>query len=116
MIKRFNEMPHIKQIAILMLCLMNLYGIICLRYCDDNRQKLAAEIAAESGNTATEQERINRVELIAASRPDDWQPTRVYSEPGHTYYPEVLERIAKEQERAKQNAFERYLAEREMRK
>lgn len=59
-------------------------------------------------------EPINRVDLIRASFPDDWKPQYVYSEPGHIAYPEVIERNFKAEKRAEQNAFERFMAEREM--
>lgn len=61
-------------------------------------------------------EPINRVDLIRASFPADWKPQYVYSEPGHIAYPEVIERQKKEEARARQNAFEHYMAMREAQK
>lgn len=110
MTKRFNSLPRIKQFAILLAALMLLRGIVWLRYTDDKRQQLADEIAELASEATQEPERINRVDIIAANRPEDWQPTLVYSDPGKIYYPEVIEAQKKKAKQAENRRLETWRA------
>lgn len=85
-------------------------------YCWFPRPTEEGEIENTAPITTPTPEPIDRVKLLRETYPEDWEPQYVYSEPGHIAYPEVMERMAKEQERAKQNALERYMAEREAQK
>lgn len=72
------------------------------------------EIENTAPITTPTPEPIDRVKLLRETYPDDWKPVYVYSEPGHIAYPEIIERNFKAEKRAEENAFERYMAEREM--
>lgn len=113
-----EALPIRTKLKLLLIALISLITAVTMRVWDYNLELAEAKIeAVKLAETQCSTEApVNRVELLRATYPDDWQPVYVYSEPGHTYYPEVMERIAKEEARARENAFERYLAEREMRK
>lgn len=116
--KHLEALPMYTKFKLLVIALVSLFVAVTMRVWDHSLELAELEIqAVKQAEAQTEQESpVNRVELLRANYPEDWKPQYVYSEPGHTYYPEVIERQKKEEERARENAFERYLAEREMRK
>lgn len=87
------------RIYLIIFLILMTAGLVGSRKDHDDKQVMAA-VVEEIKEEAAEPERINMVDVIASRRPADWQPTRVYSEPGHTYYPEVMERIIKKEKQA----------------